>query len=100
MSELFVAIIEWSKRALNPQQICVLCVASTMLLGFYCMKTFASNDTVETMRVEILESELYNIARDQCKSSDRSGYGRRMQELKRRYAQLTGVTYSEDCTTL
>lgn len=100
MGDFIIAALDWIKRVLNPQQICVLCVATTMALGFYCMKTFAANETVETMRVEILESELYDITRDQCKSTDRNGYGRRMQELKRRYAQLTGVNYSSTCEDL
>lgn len=100
MADVFILFLKWLRRALNPGQLCVLCVGLTVLLGFYCMKTFASNETVETMRVEILESELYDIARDQCRSTDRSGYSRRMQELKRRYSQLTGVAYSTDCQDL
>lgn len=100
MIEMISFVTDWIKRVLNPGQICVLCVMSTMALSFYCMKTFASNETVETMLIEILESELYDIARDQCRSTDRIGNSRRMQELKRRYAQLTGVTYSADCQDL
>lgn len=86
-------LMEWLVKVLNPQQICVLCLAATAVMAGYGIRTFASNKDVIDIKVQLLQKSLLDLRIEQCKAikagQSAAFYAGQIQVQSGKYFELT-----------
>jgi hypothetical protein len=103
MTPFLTKLGEWFLAKANPQQICVLCLITTIGISYVVSTQYVRASELERVRTDIheiaaeqLESKIIDVRILQCQAQNGAErfYQARVSELLRRYRERTAQTFT------
>lgn len=98
MNAVLTKLVDWFLAKANPQQICVLCLLTTIGISYVVSTQYVKASELERVRSDLheiateqLETKLIEVRIMQCKAENGAErfYQARVSELLRRYQERT-----------